>query len=906
MISKPIAYCTKCPYHNSVFVAGEGPTDAEIMLVGEAPGVVEVEKGRPFVGRTGKLLDLALRDAGLNREDLYITNAIKCHPPNNETPKYKTIDGCQPVLEREIREVKPKVVVPLGGVALRAVEGRSGITNRRNTPQRLGSIISLPGWHPSYVSRQGGRAAAERMNGVGKTAYDELVDCLRAAAETAYGTETQRYIIPEETKYTIITNFGDLLDWYAFIRDNTDRLTFDIETESLRLDAPILGCGFGYAPGRAVYIPLRRGLQIQRRGTRQRAKALIQNFWDDDVFDKVEDIISEILTSGEFRIATFNGTFDLRQMLYHYPDGCMDFSDNWSFDARFAAALIDENRPNSLGYHTNIRYPDLAGFKDETKGYSSFAEIPVRALGKRCAMDCDATWRLSMELVRDIDEQDLSFMMYEWTMPVARVIARMETNGILFDWGAVDELQRHYKSVVGDIDEKIRSFPEVQQYMDIHGKKLSTSSHSQLSTLLYDVIGLDIPEVVVKGGRKQKAVGKDGKGLTNKDVLAELVDEHPIVPLILKRSEPYTAFTKTKGWKGDRYDDDRIHTTFNIAIPRTGRLSSGQDKEESTNELATNVQNFARNPRIRRVITAPEGWTLIHGDFSQAEIWWLGQPPYANDPKLQRAFAEGKDIHCYNLYECLRVLPDKKLGSPAYEEVIDLYHKGDTYLKNLRTTMKHTLSFGVLFGMGIDAMQKAFGIPAETAEIFINVFFDAFPHSKRFRDKMHKKIENDGYIRSAYGRYRRLPAVFSDDREAISHALRQGFNFLVQSAASDMNCLCMSRIFEEIYGHGYTDVIKPILMVHDSMMFEVMDSAIIEAYRLMHSVTQRKVHPDCGVPKIDWELQKRWTEDAYLYWGEDGAGVRTQVAQDRLIELAPGPDYRELVPESFIVPELRG
>ncbi len=124
-----IMKCRKCPLHSTRKnpVPGEGNRDAYIMLVGEAPGAREDETGRPFVGAAGKLLTELLEGRGLSREEVYITNIVKCRPPGNRDPTEEEIEACLPYLLRQIRLIKPRVIVALGRHAGRTLYRLAGI-----------------------------------------------------------------------------------------------------------------------------------------------------------------------------------------------------------------------------------------------------------------------------------------------------------------------------------------------------------------------------------------------------------------------------------------------------------------------------------------------------------------------------------------------------------------------------------------------------------------------------------------------------------------------------------------------------------------------------------------------------------------------------------------------------------
>jgi DNA polymerase len=128
-ISEEVEACSKCPLHltRRRTVPGEGNPNAEVMLIGEAPGEVEDETGRPFVGAAGKLLNSLLQDIGVDRSSLYITNVVKCRPPNNRDPTDEEINACKPYLIRQIAVVRPRRIVTLGRHSTRVILGLGGL-----------------------------------------------------------------------------------------------------------------------------------------------------------------------------------------------------------------------------------------------------------------------------------------------------------------------------------------------------------------------------------------------------------------------------------------------------------------------------------------------------------------------------------------------------------------------------------------------------------------------------------------------------------------------------------------------------------------------------------------------------------------------------------------------------------
>jgi DNA polymerase len=139
-------------------VFGNGNADADLMLVGEAPGMNEDERGLPFVGRAGRLLDELLAEAGLSRKEVFVANTLMCRPPGNRDPQPDEIETCRPYLERKIELIEPRVIATLGNFATKLLTGSpQGITRVRGTPQlrELGGrkVRLYPLFHPAAALR---------------------------------------------------------------------------------------------------------------------------------------------------------------------------------------------------------------------------------------------------------------------------------------------------------------------------------------------------------------------------------------------------------------------------------------------------------------------------------------------------------------------------------------------------------------------------------------------------------------------------------------------------------------------------------------------------------------------------------------------------------------------------------
>lgn len=149
-----IKRCKKCPLYRNRRnpVPGAGPINARLMIIGEAPGEKEDLIGLPFVGPSGQKLTLWLKEIGISRDDVYITNIVKCRPPHNREPTIEEEMACRPYLERQLEMIRPEIMLLLGNVALGAIKGsRGGITKLRGKIFDYGDIKVLPTFHPSYI-----------------------------------------------------------------------------------------------------------------------------------------------------------------------------------------------------------------------------------------------------------------------------------------------------------------------------------------------------------------------------------------------------------------------------------------------------------------------------------------------------------------------------------------------------------------------------------------------------------------------------------------------------------------------------------------------------------------------------------------------------------------------------------
>ncbi len=152
--------CDRCPLRNGCkqVVFGEGNPSAGLVFIGEAPGADEDRLGRPFVGRAGKLLNRMLKAADLQRSEVYITNVVKCRPPNNRTPKRQERARCMPYLRHQMRLISPSIIIALGAAATQSlIHPKARITRMRGSWQKWEGIPVMPMFHPAALLRDPGK-----------------------------------------------------------------------------------------------------------------------------------------------------------------------------------------------------------------------------------------------------------------------------------------------------------------------------------------------------------------------------------------------------------------------------------------------------------------------------------------------------------------------------------------------------------------------------------------------------------------------------------------------------------------------------------------------------------------------------------------------------------------------------
>lgn len=511
--------CELCPLHKDadhVCLMGSGKRSAKLMIVGEAPGAREDEQHRAFVGPAGKLLDTLLEEMGLSRDDCYITNAIKCRPPDNETPGRSEVKECVRYLADEIEQVQPQIILSLGNTALQALTGRSGITKHRGRPVQLGGATVVPTFHPAAALRSSHYISSIKAD-------------MRYAAKLLRGERTGL-----RTRTRFVTTRAQLNLVCKKIAESP-RVAFDVETTGLRAwegNVRIVTFGVSWAPGEAAVIPIEHSTW-QKEG------------WKDLVYKELKRVMEDP-TKGYI---AHNGKFDcgwLARFGVYVP---------LTFDTMIAAHLLDENRPKGLKPLSQM----LLGADEYSEDTKDCYNANLKKLAVYNGKDCDYTLRLYEIFREQLKERPrLGRLFVKLMMPASNMFTRIEAGGIYVDPERMSERLLTAERNVAKLEKYMLQFTRQKQ--------LNFNSPAQVGVWLFNELKLPVIERT-----------KTNAPSTKESVLFQLAEKHPSVQALLKYRK-WAKFLSTYlgPWGQSRDPKNRIHPTYRLTGTVTGRLSSAE------------------------------------------------------------------------------------------------------------------------------------------------------------------------------------------------------------------------------------------------------------------------------------------------------------------------------------------
>jgi DNA polymerase I-like protein with 3'-5' exonuclease and polymerase domains/5'-3' exonuclease len=359
--------------------------------------------------------------------------------------------------------------------------------------------------------------------------------------------------------------------------------------------------------------------------------------------------------------------------------------------------------------------------------------------------------------------------------PLIPIIEEMERYGIMIDQEYFRTLQVRMKEQLAGIEKSIT---------EQTGVTINLNSPKQMSELLFTTLGL-----APKGKKKAS-----GAFTTNAEQLEELHDAHPIIPLILEYREVQKLLTTyVEALLGHVKEDCRVHATFLQHGTTTGRFSS-------TNPNLQNIPIKGNSGKeIRHGFIAGPGNVYIGSDYSQIELRVLAM--LSGDEKLIETFKKGEDIHLSVASAMFQV--------PFAEVTNDMRRKAKV------------INFGILYGMGITALQKNLGSTRVEAQTFYTAYFDAFPKIRDYLESTKTYAKEHGFTETVFGRRRYFPGINAGAPFLRAIAERMATNAPIQGTNADIVKIAIKLIDEDLRAAGIIDQVHLILQIHDELVYEV-------------------------------------------------------------------------------------
>lgn len=421
-------------------------------------------------------------------------------------------------------------------------------------------------------------------------------------------------------------------------------------------------------------------------------------------------------------------------------------------------------------------------------------------------------------LEKIIKDQELTFVFESIEKPLIPIVKKMTELGIKIDTERLLDLSIKYHKELESLEKKI---------WKIVGEEFNIASPKQLGEMLFVKMGLK--------AKNQKKTASGGFS-TKESELEKLKDEHPIAGLVLD----YRELAKLLGTYIDTIPkmvdaNNRLHSEFLQAGSATGRMAS-------QNPGIQNIPNKTELGReIRKSFIAEDGYKLVTFDYSQIELRIAAF--LSGDKKLIEIFKEGKDVHTAVACEVFGVKPE-------------------AVTKEMRVRAK-TINFGVMYGMGVTALQKNIGTNREEAQKFLDDYFTKFNGLADYLERVKKETAQKGYTETFFGRRRYFPDIHSKLPFMKASAERMAINAPIQGTEADVIKLAMIEIDKFLGQKGIKDDVRLLLQVHDELVFEVreniVDSVAPEIKRMMEGVIDVKKTAGI-VMKTEASAGSNWAE----------------------------------------------
>ena len=534
-----------------------------------------------------------------------------------------------------------------------------------------------------------------------------------------------------------------------------DFLSLDTETTSTNaIDAELVGLSFAVKEKEAWYvaIPAKReeALQIVN---------IFKPLYEDP----------QILKIGQ------NIKYDL-EVLANY--GIELKGELW--DTMIAHYLIQPELHHNMDYmaevylnYQTIHIDELIGPRG--KNQKSMRDLSPTQVYEYAAEDADITLRLKNVLEPKLKDAGVVDLFYQIEMPLVRVLAEMEMNGVLIDTDSLKETSELFTMRLTELEHRI---------YELAGEEFNIASPKQVGDILFGKLQ------IIEKPKKTKT----GQYVTNEETLQSLRSKHEIVEKILE----HRGLKKLVGTYVDALPKlinprtGHIHTSFNQTITATGRLSSSDP----------NLQNIPirgeDGKEIRKAFIPEPGCQFFSADYSQIELRVMAH--LSEDEHMMQVFREGKDLHAAT--------------------AATIYKKGiDEVSRDERTKSKRA-NFGIIYGITVFGLAERLEIDRSEARQLIDGFFQTFPQVHDYMERSKEIVREKGYAETIFHRRRYLPDIHSHNATVRGFAERNAINAPIQGSAADIIKVAMVRIYQRMKDEGLKS--KMILQVHDELNFSVL------------------------------------------------------------------------------------
>jgi len=589
--------------------------------------------------------------------------------------------------------------------------------------------------------------------------------------------------------YKLINGYSEIENFVEKLK-NKKELSFDLETSDVNPNiAKIVGISISYNENTGFYIPVlcsEKSINLD--------------------IEKVLNFFNPIFTS-DIKFIGQNIKYDSLILNRHNYT-----LNNIYFDTMIAESLLS---PSSNSYKLDYLSEEYLNYKmvpiekliGEKNNQISMADVPLDDIAFYACEDADIAFQIYKIQSRKLKEQNLEELFFNVEMPVLKVLANLEFNGVYVDKDIIESLCFELKEKISVLSNKIYSISE---------KEFNINSPKQLSEILFDELGLKMFK----------------KRSTSVEVLKKLIDHHPIAEIILEYRH-LNKLVNTYLEKLPNYINNstkRIHTSFNQAIASTGRLSSTKPNFQNI-PIKTDV-----GKSIRKAFKPIDDDNLIISfDYSQIELRILAH--YSNEKKLIDAFKNNLDIH-------------SRTAALIYGIGIDEVEY------NHRRVAK-IINYSIAYGAGPFRISEELKIPIKEASMIINNYFDRYPGIKKYIEDTVDFGTKNGYVETILGRKRNTLNLRSENRNIKEAEKRATINMPIQGTASELIKIAMINIDDKLKDNKFET--KMILQVHDELLFEVpkteKDEIILLVKDCMENAMQFKVPL-----KVDYSYGDSWYE----------------------------------------------